>query len=386
MEDFLVAPLKSLWDQVKEAYPGRSEDSDGWIASAAHHLQNPSSDHEPDNTGAVRALDLTHDPAHGFDSYKFADWLLDHKDPRIKYVISNRRIGGDEGYASRNNRKAWTWYKYNGDNPHDHHVHVSSNKKYDDDGRKWLLPGIPDLQSKSLIIEGSGKGSWYSQFDGQYHWHDETDAPNSNALGVPDSQQGFSMYNKSSLGKWRDIQAPNGVILRLQQTDIGPHPTTGRQIDISAVAAEHFGYSPRNFPTDAIFKWSAFVNPNASKPNMPSTDPSLASDLIKVNRTYDARVVEIQRLLGFSSSEQDGYFGTETDKAIKWFQRRSNISVDGVVGPDTLAKLRTEDASEAQKVIEAVITTLMPYLEKNYAVLTNEQLAELIIAMKENQK
>ena len=76
MSAHLARPLQTLWDQVKSAYPGRATDSDGWVASDTHHQQNPSSDHEPDESGVVRALDLTHDPVHGFDSYAFADWLL----------------------------------------------------------------------------------------------------------------------------------------------------------------------------------------------------------------------------------------------------------------------------------------------------------------------
>lgn len=377
MSASLAKPLQTLWDQVKSTYPGRATDSDGWVASDAHHKQNPSSDHEPDENGVVRALDLTHDPAHGFDSYKFADWLLDHRDPRIKYAISNRRIGGDEGYAKRNGRKPWTWYPYNGSNPHDHHVHVSSNKASDEDAGPWLLPSA----SGGFAAAGSGKGSWYSQFEGQFSWVDPGDTPGSSALGVPDSVQGFAMFDKSTLGKWRDVQAPNGVILRLQQTDIGPHPSTGRKIDIAAVAAEHFGYSPKNFPTDGIFRWSALVDPQ-SDVDPPHTQ---ATGGLKMNRVHDPRVVEVQRLLGFESAKQDGYFGTETERAIRWFQRRSGLTVDGIVGGDTLAALRN-GPSDARGVIEAVIAALMPYLEKNYAILTNDQLAELIVAMKENMK
>lgn len=102
----------------------------------------------------------------------------------------------------------------------------------------------------------SGKGSWYSQYRGSYTWVDTGDRPNSNALGVPDSQQGIALYDRSTLGKWFMVKAPNGKVLKLQQTDIGPHPNTGRKIDIAAVAAEAFGYSPLNFPTDKIFYWN----------------------------------------------------------------------------------------------------------------------------------
>jgi hypothetical protein len=101
----------------------------------------------------------------------------------------------------------------------------------------------------------SGKGSWYSQYQGKYIWIDNGDAPNSNALGVSDADQGVSFFNSSTLGKWFEVHAPNGVVSIEQQTDIGPASSTGRSIDISAAAAERFGYSPKNFPTDGIFQW-----------------------------------------------------------------------------------------------------------------------------------
>lgn len=101
----------------------------------------------------------------------------------------------------------------------------------------------------------SSKGSWFSQYNGKYHWVDEGDEPGSNALGVPDDQQGIALPSSKTLGDWFWVTAPNGVELKLQQTDIGPAEWTGRFIDIAAVAAEHFGYSPHNFPTDGIFTW-----------------------------------------------------------------------------------------------------------------------------------
>jgi hypothetical protein len=112
-----------------------------------------------------------------------------------------------------------------------------------------------DALKLSPIEIGSGKGSWYSQYEGKYSWVDTGDDPNSNALGVPDDEQGIAFLNQSTLGKWFFVTAPNGRTLKLQQTDIGPSKSTGRKIDIAAVAAEAFGYSPKNFPTDGIFKW-----------------------------------------------------------------------------------------------------------------------------------
>ena len=161
MANRIAKSLDKLRDQVTAAYPGRAIDSDGWIASAAHHAANPSSDHEADSRGIVHAIDFTHDPAHGFNSYAFADFMLSQRDPRIKYVISNRRIGGDDSYAKRNARKAWTWYPYNGSNPHDKHVHVSCNKANEDDDHDWAMPGAAMPAPIEFVAEGSGKGSWY---------------------------------------------------------------------------------------------------------------------------------------------------------------------------------------------------------------------------------
>jgi hypothetical protein len=70
---------------------------------------------------AVCARDFTHDPTNGFDSYRFASWLVDlcasGIEPRGKYVISNGQIASAD--------KGWTWRTYTGSNPHSHHVHVS---------------------------------------------------------------------------------------------------------------------------------------------------------------------------------------------------------------------------------------------------------------------
>lgn len=130
--------LLTLRDQVDAKYPKRDKSSDGTIGDDRHAATT--SDHNPDPRGVVHAMDFTHDPAHGFDSYKFADILRQNKDPRIRYVISNRRIMGDEGYAQRNGVEPWTWGSYTGSNPHDQHVHISVNyNDLADDTQAWII-------------------------------------------------------------------------------------------------------------------------------------------------------------------------------------------------------------------------------------------------------
>jgi hypothetical protein len=66
----IAKSLDVLRSQINKAHPNRSKVSDGWIGDTAHAAR--ASDHNPNSGGVVTALDLTHDPAHGFDSWKFA--------------------------------------------------------------------------------------------------------------------------------------------------------------------------------------------------------------------------------------------------------------------------------------------------------------------------
>ena len=114
-------------------------------------------------------------------------------------------------------------------------------------------PPIPPAAPE--VAWSQGKGSWYSQYEGVYKWVDSGDAPGSAALRVADSAQGISFYDWATLGKWFEVEYPNGKRSIEQQTDIGPSPWTGKKIDVSAAAADRAGYSPTNFPTGAIIKW-----------------------------------------------------------------------------------------------------------------------------------
>lgn len=150
-----------LQAQIKAAYPGRATDSDGTIAGAAHHLANPTSDHEADSRGIVHAVDFTHDPRAGFDSYKWADYMAGlapgapKPDARIKYIISNRRIWNPSVNAAK-------WRPYNGANPHDEHVHVSVNRTGEDDTRPWdigpVSAAVPDAPRPRALLKRGSEG------------------------------------------------------------------------------------------------------------------------------------------------------------------------------------------------------------------------------------
>lgn len=114
----LARALETLRSQVNAKWPNRSKSSDGSVGDTSHSARP--SDHNPDAAGIVHAIDITHDPKGGFDSYAFADMLLKKQDRRIKYIISNRRIG-----SGLQGPQKGVWRKYTGANPHDHHVHIS---------------------------------------------------------------------------------------------------------------------------------------------------------------------------------------------------------------------------------------------------------------------
>ncbi len=128
--------LEVLRDQMNAAHRRRRKENDGTIGDAAHQART--SDHNPwvrdGAVGVVTALDITHDPAHGVDTYAMAETLRLNRDRRIKYVISNRRIFSSQVHA-------WEWWPYAGPNPHDGHVHISvlSDKALYDDRTPWNL-------------------------------------------------------------------------------------------------------------------------------------------------------------------------------------------------------------------------------------------------------
>ena len=77
--------------------------------------------------------------------------------------------------------------------------------------------------------------------------------------------------------------------------------------------------------------------------------------------SYDVTLV--QRLLnnaGYGSLVEDSIFGSRTEKALKQFQKDRNLTVDGVVGPQTWKALlpRTLDRNTRGNDVERLQITL----------------------------
>jgi hypothetical protein len=135
--------LLTLRAQVNAIAPRRNKASDGTIGDNRHcGRPNSTSDHcariVHDGVGVVAAMDITHDPANGCDAAALAESIRQSRDPRVKYLISRRRIANSSPIGGS---PAWEWRRYSGSNPHDKHCHISVKSTaghYDDTGQ-WTI-------------------------------------------------------------------------------------------------------------------------------------------------------------------------------------------------------------------------------------------------------
>jgi hypothetical protein len=119
-----------LREQCDDSFPDRDRTSDGWIGDTRHAARK--SDHNPDEQGWVRAIDIDRDLFKGSKPDIMGD-LADQlralskskKDQRINYIIFDGFI-----YSAK---FRFIKRKYTGANKHTKHMHVSFKKEADND-------------------------------------------------------------------------------------------------------------------------------------------------------------------------------------------------------------------------------------------------------------
>jgi hypothetical protein len=165
-----------LRDQINAAAPNRSKASDGFIGDPAH--QATESDHNPEHPPPagnpdyqVDAGDFTHDPAHGADMGVVSEAIRQSKDPRVSYVIFNRRI-----FSGPDGPQPWVWRPYSGTSAHTEHMHVSVRDITHDQTQDWKIgldmtemPGdIPNLVRatyKAVTSTDLAPAAWKVELD-----------------------------------------------------------------------------------------------------------------------------------------------------------------------------------------------------------------------------
>ena len=124
-----------LREQFDDNFGDRDRTSDGWIGDTRHAARK--SDHNPDEQGWVRAIDIDRDlsgkPKPDIMP-DMADQLrkLAKTDKRISYIIFAGQIASS--------KSLWRWKPYTGINKHDHHCHISFTSKGDEDGSFFNIP------------------------------------------------------------------------------------------------------------------------------------------------------------------------------------------------------------------------------------------------------
>jgi len=136
MKPILCKAGQQLREQFDDSFSNRSRKSDGWLGDARHSLR--ASDHNPDEQGIVRAIDITRNLSGVSDQDLMPDvadqirLTAKRGDKRIAYVIFDGRIASP--------RLGWRWRVYRGSNPHRVHCHISFTKKGDADGSFFNIP------------------------------------------------------------------------------------------------------------------------------------------------------------------------------------------------------------------------------------------------------
>jgi hypothetical protein len=143
MKPILCKAGQQLRLQFDDSFGDRDRRSDGWVGDLRHQSR-PTSDHNPDENGIVRAIDVDRD-VHKSGKPDLMPDIADQirlaakaGEKRIAYIIFAGRIASS--------RLGWRWRPYKGSNPHNHHLHVSFTKAGDLDGS--FFSSIPMLGGK----------------------------------------------------------------------------------------------------------------------------------------------------------------------------------------------------------------------------------------------
>lgn len=167
--------------EATERFPTRVRIHDGIMGDMSHMARK--SDHNQGN-----AFDLSDDPNSGCDAHGLVEDLRRRRDPRVKYIISLRRIW--------NPSISDAWRPYRGENPHVKHAHVSIRASARDDAGDWWADAGPgsrtptetevDMPKPNDVTDEVefGGGVLHLTFDGGIRVLDRAFKPHTDARAV----------------------------------------------------------------------------------------------------------------------------------------------------------------------------------------------------------
>jgi hypothetical protein len=148
--------------QVNERWPGRDKSSDGVVGDYLH--QQRESDHNPDEEGWVKAMDIDKDlRGDPEDMDTLAEQLLEYartRQPgseRLKNIVYKDRVASGT-YADR----FWVW-RYDSSLEHFSHMHVSLTDGTENDDRLFDIPILMEDDPVALTqseIDAIVEGVW----------------------------------------------------------------------------------------------------------------------------------------------------------------------------------------------------------------------------------
>jgi hypothetical protein len=159
--------LSNFRAMVNARYPRRDRSSDGTIGDPDHQAR--SSDHNPDGDGSVDAWDMDvelHGPGRPYAADVEALKAVFEAHPAAGYWIHNRVI------ASRDVGN-WRRRPYDGDNPHDKHVHWNTRQTHENSQTPWPIEppegdvSASDVWNHTIASPAMGQartaGDWLKQ-------------------------------------------------------------------------------------------------------------------------------------------------------------------------------------------------------------------------------
>jgi hypothetical protein len=174
-----------MFNEANRLAPHRRRWSDGSIGDTAHASR--ASFHNPSG-GYVDALDLTHDPARGWDAHARARQIVRRGDSRIDHVISNRQVWS---------RARPYWRAYTGTNPHTGHAHFGVRR--DSTGRTstrawWSTITPPPPQEEDMPLNDADK-AWIKK-------------------AIADANHAQNLWSRAEIGRAVADIKKNAAILR----------------------------------------------------------------------------------------------------------------------------------------------------------------------------